>query len=47
MRVVLITGEARGIGHAVSTDMALNHAISITWQKTAPNPLAPMPSARD
>lgn len=39
MRVALITGAARGIGRAIASDLARDHATAITHHTTDPGPL--------
>lgn len=34
--VALITGAARGIGHAIAMDLGRDHDIAITWHRSAP-----------
>lgn len=35
-RVVLVTGGARGIGRAISLDLAADHNVALTWLTTEP-----------
>jgi len=37
--VVLVTGGARGIGHAIASDLAFDHEVCITYHSTAPERL--------
>jgi NAD(P)-dependent dehydrogenase (short-subunit alcohol dehydrogenase family) len=39
MRVALVTGAARGIGRAIASDLAGDHATAITYNTTDPGPL--------
>lgn len=39
MRTVLVTGAARGIGRAIASDLAADHAIAITHNSTSPDAL--------
>tara|TARA_R110000764_G_scaffold39838_5_gene89057 strand:- start:4394 stop:5077 length:684 start_codon:yes stop_codon:yes gene_type:complete len=39
MRTVLVTGAARGIGRAIASDLASDHAVAITHNATAPDAL--------
>ena len=38
-RVALVTGAARGIGRAIATNLAQDHALALTYLKTDPGPL--------
>ena len=37
--VALVTGAARGLGRAIATDLARDHAVAITYKTTDPGPL--------
>lgn len=39
MKTALITGAARGLGRAIATELARDHAIAITWHRTPPDAL--------
>lgn len=39
MKVALVTGGARGIGHAIATDLSRDHRVAITWKTTLPENL--------
>ena len=39
MRTVLVTGAARGIGRAIASDLASDHAVAITHNSTPPDAL--------
>lgn len=46
MKTVLVTGAARGLGRAIATDMARDHALAFTWFRTPPDALlADVPTA--
>lgn len=39
MRVALVTGAARGIGRAIATDLAQDHAVAVTYLNSDPGSL--------
>jgi 3-oxoacyl-[acyl-carrier protein] reductase len=38
-KVALVTGGARGIGHAIAMDLSTDHRVAITWHTTRPDNL--------
>ncbi|KIC51099.1 SDR family oxidoreductase [Tateyamaria sp. ANG-S1] len=36
MKTALVTGAARGLGHAIALNLAQDHNVAITWRSTAP-----------
>ncbi|MEM9196331.1 MAG: SDR family oxidoreductase [Pseudomonadota bacterium] len=40
-KVALVTGGARGIGHAIVTDFARDHDVAFTWRRTEPADATP------
>ncbi|MEM8741512.1 MAG: SDR family oxidoreductase [Pseudomonadota bacterium] len=40
-KVALVTGGARGIGHAIVTDLARDHDVAFTWRRTEPADATP------
>ncbi|MEL6236625.1 MAG: SDR family NAD(P)-dependent oxidoreductase [Pseudomonadota bacterium] len=40
-KVALVTGGARGIGHAIVTELAQDHEVAFTWRSTEPDAAGP------